>query len=476
MQASSKHSITLDKNYEAIQSVTAIVADTLGPDGLNVMLVDEFGSSFCTNDGVAILSNLQIKNPIAKYAKDAALAQEERVGDGTTSVCVMLEAILKKCIEKLKTEDIGAIKLSKEIQIAKEIIKTIIKKNSKKIEDIEDSHLFFASRIASRNDEELSKVVSELYRKSFKNYVGEFFDLSNHIYGYKNQEERVVEGLLLKKKAHLNSKTRINNGSLLMIKGSFEPQPISSEAANTDEGVRKFSNNVQEILEVCKKIKKKNIEAVFCSGSIFQQAEELLVKEGVFVISHLSESQFNNIQKLSKAKVVTRSELFEQDQNFFLEKIGEFKSITWDEGLKAFLISGPRFNFNSLILSQNTKTLLEERVRVAEDSAKVFYATFKEGYSEGGGVTEIIALKEFRESYPNSPILDILEAALTSIFRQIKINSDYREEFLELRQKYKEAQVVDSTRVKTSIVDISFDLCSQIIKVKSVVLANNCSD
>ncbi len=259
MQASSKHTLTLESNYEAINAVTAIVADTLGPDGLDVMLVDEFGSSFCTNDGVAILNSLQIKNPIAKYVKDAALAQEEKVGDGTTSVCVMLEAMLKKSIEKLKIEGTSAVQLAKEIQNAKGIIIDAINKNSRKIESLEDSQLFFASRIASRNDETISKFVTELYRTCFRNHVGDFFDLSNHIYGYKNREEKIVEGLLLKKKAHLNSKSKISNGNLLLIKGSFEPQPISSEAASTDEGVRKFSNNIQEVLEVCKKIKRKNI-------------------------------------------------------------------------------------------------------------------------------------------------------------------------------------------------------------------------
>lgn len=471
MQASSKHANTLESNYEAINAVTAIVADTLGPDGLDVMLVDEFGSSFCTNDGVAILSNLQIKNPVAKFVRDAALAQEEKVGDGTTSVCVMLEAMLKKSIEKIKSDKIGAVQLAKEIQAAKEIIINSLDKNSKKIENIEDSQLFFASRIASRNDEVISKYITELYRTSFRNYVGDFFDLSDHIYGYKNQEERIVEGLLLKKKAHLNSKAKITNGNLLLIKGSFEPQPISSEAASTDEGVRKFSNNVQEVLEVCKKIKRKNIEAVFCSGSIFQQAEEMLIKEGIYVISHLSESQFNNIQKLSKAKAVTRSELFEQDQNFFLDKVGDFKSISWDEELKAFLISGPRFNFNSLILSQNTRTLLEERVRVAEDSAKVFYATFKEGFSEGGGIAELLALKDFQEQGNNNSIQDLIESGLSSIFNQIKLNSEYSGNFEELRQKYREGQVIDSTLVKKSVVDIAFDLCSQIIKVKTIVSA-----
>lgn len=72
MQTQQKHSETLEKNYEAIEAITAIVADTLGPDGLDVMLIDEFGSSLCTNDGVAILKNIQIKNPLAKYVKDAA--------------------------------------------------------------------------------------------------------------------------------------------------------------------------------------------------------------------------------------------------------------------------------------------------------------------------------------------------------------------------------------------------------------------
>ncbi len=122
-------------------------------------------------------------------------------------------------------------------------------------------------------------------------------------------------------------------------------------------------------------------------------------------------------------------------------------------------------------MSQNTQTLLEERIRVTEDSAKVFYATFKEGFSEGGGIAEILALKDFQEQNPSSPILDLMEAGLSSVFKQIKANSNYHESFQELRQKYREAQVIDSTLVKKSIIDISFDLCAQIIKIKTIVSA-----
>ena len=141
--------------------------------------------------------------------------------------------------------------------------------------------------------------------------------------------------------------------------------------------------------------------------------------------------------------------------------------------MRAFLISGPHFNFNSLILSQSTSTLLEERIRVAQDAAKVFYACFKDGFSEGGGITEMLALKDFQEQYPQSPVLNLVEAALSSIFNQIKTNSRSQESFEQLRQKYREEQVVDSTYAKSSIVDIAFDLCSQIIKIKTIVSANS---
>ncbi len=473
MQLNSKHALTLEKNIEAISAITAIVSDTLGPEGLDVMLVDEFGNSFCTNDGVTVLSNLQIKNPAAKYVKDAALAQEEKVGDGTTSVCVMLEAMLKKSLEKIKANEISPIKLSKALLEAKQIIIENLKANSKAIESIDDAELFLASKIASREDDKLSRLVTELYKKSFKNHIGDFFDLSDHIYGFKNQTERIVEGLLLKKKAHLNTMNKVPNGELLLIKGAFEPQPISSEAANTDEGVRRFTNNVQEVLEVCKKIKRKNIKAVFCSSSVFQQAEELLIKEGIFVMSHLSESQFKNLEKLSKAKAITRSELFDQDQNTFNDKVGKFKSITWNNELRGFLISGPKFNFQTLVLNQNTQILLEERVRVAEDTAKVFFATFKEGYCQGGGIAELNALKEFTEKHKSNPAYEIIDTGLSSIFKQIKINSDSNEDLDTLTKLYKENKVIDSTRVKCSVVDIAFDLCSQIIKVKNIVSANN---
>ena len=473
MQLSAKHSEILDKNLEAIQSITAIIADTLGPDGLDVMLIDEFSNSFCTNDGVAILNNIQIKNPIAKYVRDAAISQEEKVGDGTTSVCVMLTAMLEKAIQEIKNNDLSAVQVAKELNQAKIILVKLLKNLSKKIENLEDSNLFFASRVAARNNEELSKLVTELYRRNFKNQIVDFFDLSNHIYAYKNQEQRIVEGLLLKKKAHLNKKRKVKNGSVLLIQGSFEPMPISSEAANTDEGVKKFTNNVQEILEVCKKIKRREIDAVFCSGSIFHQAEEMLNKEGIFVLSHLTDSQFEDLKLLSKARPITRSELFEQGQGILLDNVGEFKSIDWDEELKAFLINGAYFHFHSLIVSQNTPSMLEEQLRVAQDAAKVFFSTFKEGFVEGGGITELLLLEEFKkQSQFSSSINEIIAAGLNSIFEQIRFNSGLDKSFDELRSEYRSSQVIDSSKVKGSIIEIAIELCSQIIKVKNIVSAN----
>lgn len=471
MSVSTKHQETLEKNIQAVEAISAIVADTLGPDGLDLMLVDEFGHSFCTNDGVAILNNMQIKNPIAKYVKDAAVAQEEQVGDGTTSVCVMLRALVQESLETLKTKNLSPVALAKKLQKAKTQIIEIIKANSKQVSGLDDANLLFASFVASRADEEISKFVTELYKKSFENYHDEIFDLSDHIYTYKNQEERIIKGLLLKKKAHLNPQTTITEAKLLMIKGALEPQPISSEAANTDEGVKKFTNNIQEVIEVCKKIKRKGIKAVFCSGSIFQQAEEFLNKEDILVISHLSQDQFNNIQKLSKAKTLTRSELFDQDQNIFEDRVGDFDSITWDEKLRAFIIQGPKFNFHTLLLSQNTQSLLDEKLRVAQDTAKVFKATMVEGFSEGGGIAEMLAFDSYREQNPDEDVLDIVEQGLSSIFMQIQENSSSTESFQELRQKYKKDQVIDATKVKTSVVDIAFDLCSQIVKVKNIVVA-----
>lgn len=473
MQTTNKHLSTLEKNYEAIQAVTAIVADTLGPEGLNVMLIDEFANAFCTNDGVTILTKLQIKNPVAKYIRDAALAQEEKVGDGTTSVCVVLEALLKESINTLRNKDISTIRLTKLLHQAKQRILELIAKQSIAVEKLDDEKLFAATAIASREDLQLSKLIQQLYIKSFSNTKQEKFDLSEHIYAYKNTHDHILPGFIIKKKPHLNSKEKIKDCEILMVKGSLEPQAISSEAASTDEGVKKFNNNVQELVELCKKIKKRDIKAVFCSGSIFHQAEEILNKEGIIVLSHLTDSCFRNIEKASKAIACSRTELFDQDQNCFNNKLGKIKSLEFNERFQAFVLEAEAFAFHSLILGESTQNLLDEKLRIAQDATKVFYATLKEGLSKGGGILELDILNTLKKEAENQEIIEILEAGLSSIFLQIQKNTGWQMTPADLEKKFTEENILDASLVKKTIIEIAFDLCSQIIKVKNVVIANS---
>lgn len=100
MEDSVSHIQTLEVNISAINSVADTVRHTVGPKGLDVMLVDQYGDFQCTNDGVAILSAIQIQHPAGKLLIEIAKAQERQIGDGTTSVVIFASEILNLALEK----------------------------------------------------------------------------------------------------------------------------------------------------------------------------------------------------------------------------------------------------------------------------------------------------------------------------------------------------------------------------------------
>ena len=102
MEDSISHIKTLEANIAAINSVAETVRHTVGPKGLDVMLVDQYGDFQCTNDGVEILSSIQIQHPAGKLLIEIAKAQEKQIGDGTTSVVIFASEILSLALEKIK--------------------------------------------------------------------------------------------------------------------------------------------------------------------------------------------------------------------------------------------------------------------------------------------------------------------------------------------------------------------------------------
>ncbi len=494
-----KYSDILNSNINAVASLVATVKGTVGPKGLDVMLVDEFGHTTCTNDGVEILSNLKILHPISRLVNEALKSQEAQVGDGTTSTAILIDALLSSAQNKINN---GAktSRLVKGIQIASEKLINEFRKSSKPIKDINDEKLKQVVSIAARENQIITELIIDAAKKIIdKNktniLINDSYDLAEAVVATSLSESRVLDGLFIKKKTHFNYSQSFNELSCLIIEGPFEPEPMSSEAISTDEGVKRFENNIQTLLDSAKKISKSGIKAVFTSASMFPTIEEFFVKSGIFVLTHLKKSDIDNLIQASGSQLTTRANLLSSEQNL-KDYSGSLEKITYYPELAGFSLIGSKQYQATIIINAETETILEERKRITKDAIQAMIATLKSGYLMGEGIAELNLIKNLQESkqeFKNdteiSAGFDVVIESLAALFKQIVTNAGF--EFSELITKLslspqntkgidldngelldlEEAGVIDPTEVKISAFKIANEVAAQILKINLIVQA-----
>jgi chaperonin GroEL (HSP60 family) len=503
METSNKYAEILDRNISAIDRVVSAVKGTIGPKGLDVMLVDKFGNFKCTNDGVEILNNMELNHPVMKLIVQAAKSQEARVGDGTTTVAIMCGAILNQA-QKQITNGIQAIKLIEGIKLGVKLSIEELKSCSKPIKTTRDKALEDLVRISSRGDNEITGLImlsarqTELNNNSSKALLESDagYEFSDSVCGVLNEESRILDGLFIRKKTHFNYPNKFKNIDALVIEGPFEPEPMSSEAVSTDEGVKKYEQNIQLLLETAKRISKAGIRAVFCSSSMMPAVEEFFVREEIFVMTHLKSSDINRLINITGAKLSTRSKLFNIDALTILSYAGKLESIDKHDDLGGFCFLGKKNYQPSIVIGAETESVLEERKLIAIDACKALVAGLRNGYVVGEGVAELnisAKLHERLQTLQLDPELlagaNIIVQALKAPFEQILTNAGFDPvkslKSLDLNPENQTGidlntgnhinlvteGILDPAESKISALKIAGELAVQILRINSIIQA-----
>jgi chaperonin GroEL (HSP60 family) len=503
METSNKYTEILGRNIDAINLVVNAVKGTLGPKGLDVMLVDKFGNFKCTNDGVEILSNMELNHPVMKLIIQSAKSQELKVGDGTTTVVVLCGAILNQALKKIDN-GFQVIRLIEGLKLGIELATKELRSISKPIKSTKDKSLADLVHISARGDKTISQLIIkaasqiENQNKSMdllvKNDSG--FDFSDTVSGILNADSLILDGMFVRKKTHFNYSKFFKDTDILVIEGPFEPEPMSSEAVSTDEGVKKYEQNIQLLLETAKRISKAGIKAVFCSSSMMPAVEEFFVKEEIFVLTHLKNSDINRLVNISGAKLCTRSKLFNIDALSILSYAGKLEKITKYDELGGFCFSGKKNYQPSLLIGAETESVLEEKKLIAIDACKALIAGLRSGFVVGEGVAELNISASLASQVDNLNLdkdiragLEIITQALKAPFEQILINAGFQAtdaiKILKLCPEnltgidldtgnpidLAKTGILDATEAKISALKIASELAVQILRINSIIQA-----
>lgn len=501
METSNKYHEVLSSNIGAIRAVVSAVRGTIGPKGLDVMLVDEFGSFKCTNDGVEILSNIQIKHPAAKLIVEAARAQELKVGDGTTTVAILCDSILASALLRINSGS-NPSRLAQGIKIATQRAREELSKIAHPIKDTQDQRLRHLVKISARGDELITSLIIEAAQRCSSNNKSQSyltdentgFNFADTIIGSTMSESMVIDGLFIKKRSHFSYGSKLQNLETLVIEGPFEPEPMSSEAVSTDEGVKKYEQNVQALLESAKRIAKSGVRAVFTSSSMLPIVEEFFAKENIFVLTHIKSSDISRLVSVSGARICNRNRLLNTDQSSFSDYSGKLTNITNRTDLGGFIIEGSKHYQSSILISAETETVLEEKKLIAIDAAKALIAALRSGYVVGEGIAEFnisTTIETLRDEHKNdhdiSCGIEVVVEALKAPFHQIIENAGltHNEIYYKLQIKPEnlmgidldsgeaidlvQAGIIDPLEAKLSALKIASEVACQILRINMIV-------
>lgn len=316
-------------NIAAAKLVAQLVSSSLGPRGLDKMLVDSLGDVTITNDGATILKEIDVQHPAAKMIVEIAKTVDNEVGDGTTSSVIFGGALLAKAEDLLK-KDVHSSIIVEGYQVAADKTLEIYSELSKKIQpDDRESLLKIAitsmqSKLVSEDSGILSKIVVDSLLSIVKK-KGDVctVDLENlkveKKAGGSIQDTQIVKGIVLDKEiVHSGMPTKIEKAKIALINSALEIEKteMSSEIRITDPTqMQMFLEEENRMLKtMVDKLHDVGVNVLICQKGIDDIAQHYLAKHGIMAIRRVKESDMIKLSKATGGRVINNlDDLSEKD-------------------------------------------------------------------------------------------------------------------------------------------------------------------
>ncbi|AHG00570.1 thermosome subunit [Halostagnicola larsenii XH-48] len=397
-------------NITAGKAVAESVRTTLGPKGMDKMLVDSTGSVVVTNDGVTILSEMDIDHPAANMIVEVAQTQEDEVGDGTTSAVVVSGELLKRA-EELLDQDIHATTLAQGYRQAAE-------KATEALEDIaidvDEDDTEVLEQIAStamtgKGAENARDLLSALVVQAVQTVADDDgIDTDNikveKVIGGSIENSELVEGVIVdKERVSDNMPYFAEDANVAIVDGALEVKEteIDAEVNVTDpDQLQEFMEQEEaQLEEMATQLADVGADVVFVDGGIDDMAQHYLAQEGIIAVRRVKSSDQSQLARATGATPVTTVDDLTEDDLGFAGSVAQ-KDIAGDQ--RIFVEDVDDAKAVTLILRGGTEHVIDEVDRAIEDSLGVVRTTVEDGkVVAGGGAPETelsLALRDHADS------------------------------------------------------------------------------
>jgi len=495
-------------NIAAAKLVAELVKTSLGPRGLDKMLVDSLGDVTITNDGATILKEIDAQHPAAKMMVEISKTIDTEVGDGTTSSVVFAGALLEKA-EKLLEKDVHSTLIVdgyqaaslKALELLAELAKSIQPDDSESLIKIAKTSM--QSKLVSDDSESLSKlVVSAVLKIADKNENGYSVDLDNLKVEKKSggsvQDTALINGIVLDKEVvHSGMPTKIQKAKIALVNAALEVEKteVSSEIRISDPSqMQMFLEEENRMLKgMVDKLHSVGANVLICQKGIDDIVQHYLSKQGILAVRRVKESDMTKLSKatggritsnlddisekdLGSAEIVQQKKI-ESDKWVFIEGCSNPHAVTVliRGGSQRVVDEADRSIHDALMV---VKDVIEKPLIVAGGGSPEAYLAGKiKQWADSFDGREQLAIKQYAESLESIPLTIAENAGMdpidTIIALRAKQNKGEKTTGINAREgKIGDAyslDIVEPLVVKEQIIKSATEAACMILRIDDVI-------
>jgi len=399
-------------NIYVAYAVANAVRTSLGPRGMDKMLVSELGDVVITNDGATILEEMNIDHPAAKIIIEIAKTQDKEVGDGTTTAVMLAGALLKNAGELLD-QNIHPSIITKGYKLSANKSAEILNKIGNKI-TIEDKEKLKEIATISMNSKNvglgdaqdyLADIIVNAVIRVAENKDGKYIIDHDLIKIEKKPGESVsatklIEGVLIDKEiVHSGMPKKIDNAKIALIDSALEIDKTEIDAKieiTSPEQMQQFLAQEEKMLkDMVEKIAKTGANVVFCQKGIDDLSQHFLSKKGIIAVRRVKKSDMEKLERATHARVASSlDDLSEQD----LGNAGRVEERKIAGDAMVFVEDCKDAKSVTIFVRAGTEHVVDEVERAIVDARGAVSSAIEDGsYVSGGGSIEIELAQRLRE-------------------------------------------------------------------------------
>ena len=497
-----------NSNIMAAKAVAAAVRTTLGPKGMDKMMVDSLGDIVITNDGVTILKEMDIEHPAAKMVVEVSKTQDDEVGDGTTTAAVLTGELLKMS-EDLLDKDVHPTIIAAGYRLASMKASEILESIATDVtpEDYESLLNIASTAMTGKGIEGTKEHLARLCVDSVKSVAEEVdgkmvVDIENikveKKVGGSVEDSELISGMIIdKERVHPNMPKKVDDAKIALLSTAIELKDTEVDAEiqiTSPDQLQLFLDQEEKMLRnMVGKVTDSGANVIFCQKGIDDMAQHFFAKAGVMAVRRVKKSDIDKLSRATGAGIITNLDEIDDDDIGHANTVEEKKI---GGGNMIFVTGCENPTAVSLMLRGGTEHVVDGLERALEDALRVVGVTIEDGkLVSGGGSPEVelsLKLHEYansltgREQLAVNAFADSLEiiprtlaenAGLDPIDKLVEMTSQHKDGNIHSGLDVYTGDVVDMwergivepLRVKTQAISAAAEAAVMILRIDDVI-------